>query len=116
METEREKRFRRAVKSLQQPLCVFLPELNVLEPEKVSPAFMRSARNEQQHSTKKARYKQFVLAVQKIRLTRRLSRFDTIAAIRSAVQELQYVRRQIIKDESNAEIEAFISAVSRKLT
>ena len=116
METEREKRFRRAVKALQKPLCILLPQLNVLEPVPLPQAFKLSPRNNQNHSTKKAQYKQFVAAVQKVRHKRRLSRFDTIAAIRQSVQELQYVRREVIKEENSAEIESIVAAVSEKLT
>ena len=113
-ETPQEMRVRRATAFLIDPLRAFMPGLNLLEDAKTLPSY--NARNTAKPSSKKIRYQTFLLAVQKVRHTRRLSRLDTIAAIRNAVRELQYIRREIIKDESNAEVEAFIAAVSSKLT
>jgi hypothetical protein len=96
-ETSREMRVRRASAFLVDPLRAFIPALNPIEEAELLPS--RNARNTATPSDKKTRYQTFLLAVQKVRRTRRLSKLDTLAAVRNAVAELQYIRREILPDE-----------------
>jgi hypothetical protein len=108
-ETSREMRIRRATAFLIDPLRAFIPALDALENAKTLPSL--NARNTAKPSNKKIRYQTFVLAVQKVRHTRRLSKLDTISAIRNAVAELQYIRREIVKEEQKVEIDECVAKI-----
>ena len=112
-ETSREMRIRRAAAFLIDPLRAFIPTLDALENAKTLPSL--NPRNSAKPSNKKTRQQTLVLAVQKVRHTRRLSRLDTVNAIRNAVAELQYIRREIVKEEQKAEIDECVARIVRAL-
>ena len=112
-ETSREMRVRRAAAFLIDPLRAFLPALNPIEEAKKLPSY--NARNTATPSDKKIRYQTFLLAVQKVRRTRRLSKLDTLEAVRNAVAELQYVRSEILMDERREQIDECVAKITTAL-
>ncbi len=113
VETAKELRIRRAAAFLINPLRAFLPALDATEDAKTLPG--ENARNSAAPSDKKTRYQTFLLAVQKVRHRRRLSKLDTVTAVRHAVAELQYVRREVIREELQQEIEECVAKIRRAL-